>query len=80
VSAKSYPRRTFPNSTAGTTLGEVTTLDLVTAVVAVLGGFAFVGYVVREAVRGAPERRAEEEAREFYSRHGRWPDEAAPPR
>ncbi len=54
-------------------------MDVVTAAVATLGGFAFVVYLVREALRGAPERRAEEEAREFYSRHGRWPDEAAPP-
>lgn len=79
VSETSYPAGTFRNSAPGTTLGEVTTLDIVTAVVIVLGGLGFVAYVVREAVRGAPERRAEAEAREFYSRHGRWPDEATPP-
>jgi hypothetical protein len=53
----------------------VTTLDLVTSVIAVLGAVAFIAYVLREAVRGAPERRAEERAREHFDKHGRWPDE-----
>ena len=55
----------------------MSTLDLVTAAVAILGGLGYVVYVVREAARGAPERRAEEEAREFFDLHGRWPDEPA---
>jgi hypothetical protein len=29
----------------------------------------------REGVRGDLERDREEEAREYYARHGRWPDE-----
>jgi hypothetical protein len=53
----------------------MTTLDLVTSIIAVLAGISFIAYVIREAVRGAPERRAEERARDYFDRHGRWPDE-----
>lgn len=34
-----------------------------------------VGWLVRIGNSGDAERRAEEEAREYYARHGRWPDD-----
>ena len=34
-----------------------------------------VGWLVRIGNQGDEERRAEDAAREHYSRHGRWPDE-----
>ena len=32
-------------------------------------------WLFREGVRGDRERDAEQEAREYYAKHGRWPDE-----
>jgi hypothetical protein len=57
----------------------VTVVDLIASIVAILGGVVFIFYVAREAIRGAPERRAEDEAREFYDQHGFWPDEGPAP-
>jgi hypothetical protein len=37
-------------------------------------------YLYRLGVSGDRERRVEDEARDFYSRHGHWPDEQPPPR
>ncbi len=34
----------------------------------------------RVGVAGEKERDEEDAAREFYDKHGRWPDEPAPPR
>lgn len=34
-----------------------------------------VGWLVRMGNAGDDERRAEDAAREFYSQHGRWPDD-----
>src|SRR5206468_4282510 len=34
----------------------------------------------RFGAKGDEERREEEEARDYYSAHGHWPDEAPPPR
>lgn len=53
----------------------MSTVDLVASIIAIVVGAVFIGYVCREALRGAPERQAEEAARDFYARHGRWPDE-----
>jgi hypothetical protein len=43
----------------------------------VLGCFAVVGWLIWVLARGSGEddRRAEEAAREYFDRHGRWPDE-----
>jgi hypothetical protein len=35
--------------------------------------------IFRVGVQGERERDAEDEARDFYGRHGYWPDEAPPP-
>lgn len=50
-------------------------VEFVSAVLAVLLGLAFVGYLIYHGFVGEPERDAEERAREFYTEHGRWPDE-----
>lgn len=52
------------------------TLDFITAILAVLLGLAFVGYLIHHGIVGEPERDAEERAREFFTEHGHWPDEA----
>jgi hypothetical protein len=36
-------------------------------------------WLFRLGAEGDKERRQEEEARDFYSRHGHWPDEPPPP-
>ena len=38
-------------------------------------GFAAVGWLIWFSSRGDPERDAEESARLYYDRHGRWPDD-----
>jgi hypothetical protein len=35
----------------------------------------FLNWLFRAGVRGDRERDAEEAAREYYAKHGRWPDE-----
>ena len=35
----------------------------------------FLNWLFREGVRGDRERDSEEAAREYYAKHGRWPDE-----
>lgn len=44
-------------------------------IVAAAGGFASIIGLVWLAVRGDPERKAEEDARVFFDRHGYWPDD-----
>jgi hypothetical protein len=43
----------------------------------VVGCFAVVGWLIWVLAHGSGEddRRAEEAAREYYDRHGRWPDD-----
>jgi hypothetical protein len=53
-------------------------VDVIFAALGILVAVGFVAYIVREAARGNPERHAEGAAREFFDRHGHWPDEAAP--
>jgi hypothetical protein len=36
-------------------------------------------WLFRLGAEGDKERRQEEEARDFYSQHGHWPDEPPPP-
>jgi hypothetical protein len=49
---------------------------------AVGGGIGLIGLnaVFRLGAQGDLEREREEEARRYFDRHGRWPDEAAPAR
>lgn len=51
------------------------TLDLVTSVVTTLVVVVFLAWLIREARSGKPERKAEEAARDHFTRTGRWPDE-----
>lgn len=56
----------------------MTVVDLVASIIAIVVAIVFIAYVLREALRGAPDRRAEDDARAFFDRHGRWPDDPAP--
>ena len=56
----------------------MTVVDLVGAIGGILTVIGFIVYVFVQALRGAPERRAEQEAREHFTRTGAWPDEPAP--
>ena len=42
-----------------------------------IGGVAGIALLVWAARSGPVERDAEDAARDFYSEHGRWPDEPA---
>jgi hypothetical protein len=44
-------------------------------IVAVVAGLVFVACLIRFAVRGDPQRQAEDDARAYYDLHGRWPDD-----
>ena len=46
-------------------------INIAAGVVGVLSIVALVWY----AAQGDPEREAEEQARQFYDVHGRWPDD-----
>jgi len=50
-------------------------LDIAWGVIGVVGSFAAIGALLWICGRGYPEREAEDRAREFYDRHGHWPDE-----
>ena len=42
---------------------------------AVIASFAAIGWFVKVMLTGADERAQEDAAREYFDRHGRWPDE-----
>jgi len=44
-------------------------------VLATIGGLAAIAGLVWIAWRGDPDRHREDDARAFFDRHGRWPDE-----
>ena len=50
-------------------------MDLIWGIIGVAGSFAAIAALVWVAAKGHGERRAEDEAREFFDRHGHWPDE-----
>lgn len=54
------------------TPGVVTTVVNVVAVAAGIGGILALVWI---AMRGDPARVREDDARAFFDRHGRWPDE-----
>ena len=47
----------------------------IATVIATVGGIGLVGALIWVARAGSGEREDEEAAREFFSRHGHWPDE-----
>jgi hypothetical protein len=47
----------------------------VISVIALIGSIVGVVWLVWIASRGDREREAEDEAREYFSAHGRWPDD-----
>jgi hypothetical protein len=50
-------------------------MDLIWGIIGVAGAFAAVGALVWVAAKGHADRHAEDAAREFFDRHGHWPDE-----
>jgi hypothetical protein len=54
--------------------GAVQTVELVAAIIAVVGLIAY-PIVIRIVEGGVPQGVKEEQAREYYDMHGRWPDD-----
>jgi hypothetical protein len=50
-------------------------VDLIWGIIGIVGSIAAVGALLWVAAKGHKDRDAEDEAREFYDRHGHWPDE-----
>ena len=50
-------------------------MDTVWSAIAVIGGVGSIVVLARFAGAGHAERDQEDAARDFYDRHGRWPDE-----
>jgi hypothetical protein len=50
------------------------TVELIAAIIAVVGLVAY-PIVIRIVEGGVPQGVKEEQAREYYDRHGRWPDD-----
>jgi hypothetical protein len=55
-------------------MGFVDVISILALIVTVFG----VLWLIKVAASGDPEREAEEAAREYFSEHGHWPDEAPP--
>ena len=68
-------KRTCPSERA--TFLRVQTVELVAAILAVVGLVAY-PIVIRIVEGGVPQGVKEEQAREYYDQHGRWPDEEPP--
>ena len=49
-------------------------VDLAWGVIGTLGAIASIALLVWIASKGHSDRAAEDAAREFYDRHGHWPD------
>jgi hypothetical protein len=50
-------------------------VDLAWGIIGTLGAIVSIVLLVWIAAKGHSDRHAEDEAREFYDLHGRWPDE-----
>jgi hypothetical protein len=50
-------------------------VDLAWGIAGTVGAFASIVALVWVAAKGHADREAEQEAREFYARHGHWPDD-----
>lgn len=48
---------------------------LVANVVATVGGIALIAGLIWAASRGNGEREAEQAARDYFTQHGRWPED-----
>ena len=48
----------------------------IATIIATVGGVGLIGFLIYMAFDGAGDREAEEAARDYYSEHGHWPDEA----
>ena len=55
-------------------MGAVQTVELVAAIIAVVGLVAY-PIVIKIVEGGVPQGVREEQAREYYDEHGRWPDD-----
>jgi hypothetical protein len=55
--------------------GDSTGIELFAMTTGASLSVLLVGWLVRIGNSGDAERRAEEDARDYYSMHGRWPDE-----
>ncbi len=53
-------------------------LSTVATIIATIGGVGLIVFLLWAAKSGNGERDAEEAARDFFSEHGHWPDEAPP--
>ena len=51
--------------------------DTIWSVIGILGGAAGIVVLLWAARTGLTDRHDEDAARDFYDRHGRWPDEPA---
>ena len=49
--------------------------QLIWSIIAVVASLAITGGIVYALFSGRHDRDREEEAREFFTRHGHWPDE-----
>jgi hypothetical protein len=49
--------------------------QLIWSIIAVVASFAITAGVVYALISGRGDRDREEEAREYFTRHGHWPDE-----
>jgi hypothetical protein len=50
-------------------------VDLIWAIVAIVGGIAGIALIVYLQAQGPRQHQAEDAAREYFDRTGRWPDE-----
>ena len=53
-----------------------TMVETIWSIIGVLGGLLTVGVVFYFLITGRHDRDREEEAREYFDEHGRWPDES----
>ena len=47
----------------------------IATIIATIGGIGLIGGLIYAAMSGTGDREAEEAARDYFSEHGRWPDE-----
>jgi hypothetical protein len=55
-------------------MSVVDVISIIALIISVLG----VLWLIKIAASGDPEREAEAAARDYFSEHGHWPDEAPP--
>jgi hypothetical protein len=50
----------------------------ISVIIATVGGIGLIGFLIYMAYDGVGDREAEEAARDYFTEHGHWPDEAPP--